>query len=537
MNKKHISVCLTLMIFIVFSLSGCVGRKKPDSINGSNVIINSENPNSGQENIQEETNLSGNASNNMHSETILGDDGEEDSSEYTSSDSEPLPGGKNSATASSATQSVTDVPKKDGGKSPIQYKPIFSTPTDLSGPSTSLTPSSPSDEDIPEMPWDTAGAKQPKEYTWLEFQNLTTQQKGAFAKTFCNNSEFQSWLNQKYDEFLNEEPDEENSGSVTLPEEEIVVKVPWENGGKLPNKYTYAEFEALTAGQQMAFQNWFESPEDFEKWLNSVKENPEINPEVIPWENGKKLPSEYTYAEYEALTAGQQMAFQKWFESPEAFDEWLNSAQENQEVIPWENGGKMPNEYTYAEFEALTAAQQMAFQNWFESPEAFEGWLNLVQENPEVNPWENGGKLPSEYTYADFEALTAAQQMAFQNWFESPEAFDAWLNSVQENPQVNPWENGGKLPSEYTYAEFEALTAAQQMAFQNWFGSFEAFDEWLSSVQENPEVIPWENGGKLPSEYTYAEFEALTAGQQMAFQNWFGSIEAFDEWLNSVQNP
>ncbi len=283
------------------------------------------------------------------------------------------------------------------------------------------------------------------------------------------------------------------------------------------------------------------------------KEEPDMNapdndqPEQLPWENGGKQPSEYTWAEFEALTAGQQMAFQNSFGNIEAFDAWMQKAQGNESVetdLPWENGGKQPADYTWAEFEALTAAQQMAFQNSFGNVEAFDAWLQKTQGSESVEtdlPWENGGKRPTDYTWAEFEALTAGQQMAFQNSFGSVEAFDSWLQKAQGSESVEtdlPWENGGKQPAEYTWAEFEALTAGQQMAFQKSFGNIEAFDAWLQKAQESESEkieLPWENGGKQPAEYTWAEFEALTAGQQMAFQNSFGNIENFDKWLTAKQ--
>ena len=43
-----------------------------------------------------------------------------------------------------------------------------------------------------------------------------------------------------------------------------------------------------------------------------------------------------------------------------------------EKMNPWEDGGKQPNQYTWKEFEELTAAQQIAFQNTFESEEEFE---------------------------------------------------------------------------------------------------------------------------------------------------------------------
>ena len=93
-------------------------------------------------------------------------------------------------------------------------------------------------------------------------------------------------------------------------------------------------------------------------------------------------------------------------------------------------------------------------------------------------PWENGGKQPKEYTWEEFEALDAPEQMAFQNSFDSIEDFDEWLQKAQSGDLSNPWENGGKKPEEYTWEEFEALAPEQQMAFQN---SMEDFEEWFEA--------------------------------------------------------
>ena len=77
----------------------------------------------------------------------------------------------------------------------------------------------------------------------------------------------------------------------------------------------------------------------------------------------------------------------------------------------------------------MTAAQQMAFQNYL-GAEGFEAWLNRVQNQTEQNPWEEpGAKKPEDYTYEEFEALTGAQQIAFQNYLGEA-GFEAWLNRV-----------------------------------------------------------------------------------------------------------
>ncbi len=428
-------------------------------------------------------------------------------------------------------------------------------------------------------PWEKPGAKKPADYTWEEYDALTDKQREVFQSTFGSMEAFDAWLEKAYASIKRpwenggKKPSDytyaeyaalngaqqmafqQSFGSLDAFEAWLekaqggseTVELPWENGGKQPSQYTYAEFERLTAAQQIAFQQSFGSTEAFDAWLKKVQGGGSESAK-LPWENGGKQPSQYTYAEYEALTAAQQMAFQQSFGSLDAFDAWLHKAQDDASEhldLPWENGGKQPSQYTYAEFERLTAAQQMAFQQSFSSVEAFDAWLQKAQgdggDDTTDLPWENGGKQPSQYTYAEFERLNAAQQMAFQQSFGSMEAFDAWLQRAQggSDDTYLPWENGGKQPSQYSYAEFERLNAAQQMAFQQSFGSIEAFDTWLQNAQgggSDDLYLPWENGGKQPSQYSYAEFEALDAGQQMAFQNSFGSFEAFDAWLQRV-NP
>ena len=360
-------------------------------------------------------------------------------------------------------------------------------------------------------PWEESGAKQPGNYTWEEYQELTEEQQTAF-QDYLGEDAMKSWLR-----------------SITeIPWEDETVKQP-----KQPEDYTLEEYEDLEDPQQLAFRVWL-GVEDFEAWLLEVQTPKEKN----PWEKpGAKRPQDYTWEEFSALTIAQQMAFQDYL-GEAGFAAWLAKVQGDLEKYPWEKpGAKKPADYTWAEYEALTADQQMAFQNYL-GADAFAAWLEKVQAPTSSNPWEKpGAKKPQDYTWAEFEALTAAQQMAFQNYLGT-EGFAAWLNKVQgqeqEQPAANPWEKpGAKQPKDYTWAEFEALTAAQQMAFQNYLGA-EAFEAWLNRVQNQTETNPWDvPGAKKPQDYTYAEFEALTAAQQMAFQKYLGE-EAFEAWLNRV---
>ena len=261
-----------------------------------------------------------------------------------------------------------------------------------------------------------------------------------------------------------------------------------------------------------------------------------------PTLSGDKHPSQYTWEEYMALSEEQKEAFRKSFRSEDIFNQWMEQAQaDDGPALPWEQGGKAPSAYSWAEFEALSGEQQIAFQNAFENFEAFDAWLRAHEptEPGLVIPWENGGKAPGEYTWAEFEALSGELQMAFQEAFASFEAFEEWMMLSQRYGEAGlPWEQGGKQPVDYTWAEFEALSGEQQIAFQEAFGDFEAFDAWLRASQptEPGLVIPWEQGGKQPVDYTWAEFEALSGELQVAFQDSFEHFEDFEAWMNRV-NP
>ena len=85
--------------------------------------------------------------------------------------------------------------------------------------------------------------------------------------------------------------------------------------------------------------------------------------------------SQYTWTEFEALSVEEKDAFIDMFESAEAFEEWMNRAKQELIEKPWENGGRPVNEYTWAEFEALSVEQKDAFFDAFDSVEAFENWM------------------------------------------------------------------------------------------------------------------------------------------------------------------
>lgn len=142
-----------------------------------------------------------------------------------------------------------------------------------------------------------------------------------------------------------------------------------------------------------------------------------------------------------------------------------------------------------------------------------------------------GGNKYKDYSLEEYRALTEEEKIEFQNSFLTDKAFEKWMMEAPETRIYIPWENGGKKPSEYTLEEFEALDGALQIIFQDSFKNFKEFEKWLEEAEEIEVYLPWENGGKKPSEYTWEEFEALDGAQQIKFQDSFKNFKAFEKWL------
>lgn len=181
------------------------------------------------------------------------------------------------------------------------------------------------------------------------------------------------------------------------------------------------------------------------------------------------------------------------------------------------------------------------------SPDFDEDFFDYIEEIvdepyiPENNRDENnsigsmdGKNDYSGVTYADYLAMTPDRQIEFQNSFSSMEKFTEWLDMVTNTTVYLPWENGGKKPRDYTYDEYEALTVDQQIAFQESFESFDLFTEWLDRATGVQSEFPWEIEGKLPEDYTFEEFNALSVDLQIAFQESFATFDDFSAWLEKA---
>lgn len=201
-----------------------------------------------------------------------------------------------------------------------------------------------------------------------------------------------------------------------------------------------------------------------------------------------KAPYGYTWDEFENLSPDEQIEFQQSFESPEEFEEWMDEATTEATDAPWEKENKQPSDYTLEEFEALSGKEQIEFQQSFESPEEFEEWMNEATTEAADTPREEENKQPSDYTREEYEALSPEKQMEFQNSFDNPDEFEKWFNEAHNEKAVRPWdEKGAKQPSEYTWGEFEALSAKDQIAFQQSFEEYDDFMKWLTANKNDYE--------------------------------------------------
>lgn len=250
-------------------------------------------------------------------------------------------------------------------------------------------------------------------------------------------------------------------------------------------------------------------------------------------EFGGKSAWDYSWEEFENMSPADQMHFQQSFGSLEDFDRWRLSVQVSRIDIPWENGGKQPAEYTLEEYDALSDTLRVLFENSFASRSDFEAWMLAAQYEQIGAPWAENGKEPGDYTWAEFEALTAEQQILFQNSFDSMDDFDRWLQASQPDETIPTIEQGEKSLWDYTWEEFEAMSPGEQMAFQNSFESLEDFDRWLQEAQMSTDELPWVRDGRRPEDYTWAEFEALSPEHQFIFQSSFETEDGFEKWLEA----
>lgn len=102
---------------------------------------------------------------------------------------------------------------------------------------------------------------------------------------------------------------------------------------------------------------------------------------------------------------------------------------------PWELGERSPDQYSLSEFKALSDSQKEMFFEWFESDEAFDKWFSIAEYEETYGelPWNHGGKKPDEYTWNEFQKLSDSQQEMFFEWFDNEESFDSWMSNTNKS--------------------------------------------------------------------------------------------------------
>lgn len=190
--------------------------------------------------------------------------------------------------------------------------------------------------------------------------------------------------------------------------------------------------------------------------------------------------------------------------------------------------------------DALTAD----IQKFFADAEASLG-ITEEPEAPELEDFLNG-QDPEAFIWEDYQALTPDQQMQFPDYFESLDAFNRWYESVdksagQENPDLSGMGDflNGQDPADFTREAYQALSPEQQAQFPDFFESLDAFNNWYDSVTPNPEqdLPEMEDflSGRDPEAFTWADYQELTAEQQAMFPDYFESYDAFQAWKDTNQ--
>lgn len=322
-------------------------------------------------------------------------------------------------------------------------------------------------------------------------------------------------------------------------------RVPEMDLNKPVEMYTWEEYRMLSLEEQDRFFASFGSAEAFEAWLKSVRPT-EVPVAAIDWDEEKKKPDQYTWEEYLMLQGENQDGFRAWFGSEDAFRRWMESVRPEETVsdpVTIDFSVRKPDAYTWEEYQALSSEEQEAFYQWFDSRNAFEAWMERVkpaETQPSTPVWNKPGKQPDAYTWAEYRQLTQEEREAFEAWFGSDTAFETWAEKnkpVETQPTIPAWNGSGKDPDAYTWDEYQQLTAEEQEAFYQWFGSSGAFEAWMEGVKPadtEPTVPGWNKEGKRPDEYTWAEYQQLTPEEQDAFYNWFDSREDFEAWMDAA---
>lgn len=181
-----------------------------------------------------------------------------------------------------------------------------------------------------------------------------------------------------------------------------------------------------------------------------------------------------TYAEYLALTADEQAAYKESFDSFSVKSGWTYEKWLEQAVVG----------VTYTDYVRMTAEQKTAYEALRDD---FDTWYAGVVEN---------------LTYAEYFVMTQEEQDAYAQL--RGDAFNAWLAQAE---------------AAFAYSEYVMMTYEQQTAYQATFdeGAFDThYANWLADM-------------------TYEEYMSLTTHQKLQYKKTYSSTIEFLDWYNAAK--
>ena len=183
----------------------------------------------------------------------------------------------------------------------------------------------------------------------------------------------------------------------------------------------------------------------------------------------------YTYAEYLALTAEEQAAYEASFESFSVnsgwtYEEWLTQAVAG---------------VTYTDYIRMTEEQKTAFRALCAD---FDTWYNGVVE---------------DLRYVEYFLLTAEEQAAYSELREAD--FETWF---------------AEASNAFTYTDYVMLTYDQQEAYKATFSETADFTNLFNSWKED---------------LTYQEYMGLTMHQKLQYRKTYSSIANFLVWYEAAK--
>lgn len=187
--------------------------------------------------------------------------------------------------------------------------------------------------------------------------------------------------------------------------------------------------------------------------------------------------------------------------------------------------------YTYAEYLALTADEQAAYKASFDSFSVHSGWT--------YEKWLE--QAVANVTYTDYIRMTDAQKATFEELCPN---FTAWYESVVKNLRFAEY---------FLLSAEEAYAYQQQRSDDGWYKKmvqgFTYTDYVMYTYEQQQEIAFFFNSsfsGHVPGTFderysdwlknmTYEEFMSLPMHQKLQYRKTYKNIDAFLVWYNDAK--